>query len=177
MSVDFSAFHEKLDQNEIDRLNKEYSQNGGGFQGLPSGRYRVVLDKMELRTTNWGTDQISINFKVTDGEKKGRLIFYNGTFNKKVDSGYRATARLISDMTDNELSEREILYKLTQEDHAEVGDYILDLFQALKGAYEYDVDWQVKKQTDINPNTGKPWAPNHFLNVAEDDEGLCIYDL
>ena len=176
MAVDFSAFHKNLDQKEIDKLNKEYSQNGGSFQELPTGRYRVVLDKMELRTTNWGTDQISINFKVTEGKDKGRLIFYNGTFNKKIDSGYRATARLISDMTDNELSEDEVLYSLTQ-DHGEVGDYLLDLFQALSGVYEYDVDWEVKPQTDINPNTGKSWAPNHFLNVAKDDEGLCIYDL
>lgn len=176
MAVDFSAFHKNLDQEEIDKLNKEYSQNGGSFQELPTGRYRVVLDKMELRTTNWGTDQISINFKVTEGKNKGRLIFYNGTFNKKIDSGYRATARLISDMTDNELSEDEVLYSLTQ-DHGEVGDYLLDLFQALSGVYEYDVDWEVKAQTDINPNTGKPWAPNRFLNIAKDDEGLCIYDL
>ncbi len=177
MAVDFSAFHKNLDKEEIDRLNRDYSQNGRSFQDLPSGKYRVVLDKMELRTTNWGTDQISISFKVTEGEHKGRLIFYNGTFNKKIDSGYSATAELISDMTDGELSKAEVLFEITQEDHAALGDYLLDLFQTLSGVYEYDVDWDVKPQTDINPNTGKPWAPNRFLNIAEDDEGLCVYGL
>ncbi len=177
MAVDFSAFHEKLDQKEVECLNEEYSQSGGSFQELPSGKYHVVLDKMELRTTNWGTDQISINFKVTEGEKKGRLIFYNGTFNKKVDSGYRATAKLISDMTGREVSELDVLHNLTLEDHTEVGNYILDLFQVLKGNFEYEVDWEVKVQTNINPKTGKPWAPNRFLNIVEDDEGLCVFEL
>lgn len=177
MAVDFSAFKERLDNKEIERLNKDYAQNGGSFEELPSGRYHVVLDKMELRTTNWGTDQISITLKVTEGAKKGRLIFYNGTFNKKIDSGYRATARLISQLTGGDVDENSILFNLTKDDHDEVGDYLLDLFQVLHGAFQYDVDWDVKSQTDINPNTGKPYPPNHFLNVAQDDEGLCVYDL
>lgn len=177
MAVDFSAFKEKLDNKQVEELNKNYAQNGGNFDELPSGKYHVVLEKMELRSTNWGTDQISINLKVTEGPKKGRLIFYNGTFNKKVDSGYRATARLISQLTGGDVDENSILFNLTKDNHEEIGDYVLSLFQALQGLYQYDVEWSVKPQTDINPNTGKPYAPNHFLNVAEDDEGLCVFDM
>lgn len=175
MAVDFSSFRENLDQKQIDQLNKDYASNSN-FEELPNGTYHVELDKMELRTTNWGTDQIGISFKIVEGEKKGRLIFYNGTFNKKIDSGFRATARLISQLTGYDVDENSILFNITKEDHQAVSDYITDLLQALHGAYQYDVSWEVVEQTDINPNTGKPWAPNRFLKVVEDDQGLCIFD-
>lgn len=169
MSIDFAAFKEKLDVNEIEKMKKEYNPSGGTYSEIPSGLYPVKLEKMEVKSQDgkYGHfDQICINFKIIDGGYKGQCIFYNGTFNNKVDSGYSATARLISEMTDGELDENSILYNITK-DIDEVTEYILDLFQVMCGHFEYDLKLDIKEQTDINPNTGKPYKPNKFFSIEE----------
>lgn len=169
MAIDFSAFKENLDAKEIERMEKEYKPGNGGYSDVPSGIYPVKLEKMEVKSQDgkFGHfDQINIDFKVTDGDYNGQHIFYNGTFNNKIDSGYSATARLLSEMTDGGLDEHSILYNITKDIDA-VTDYILDLFQAISGHFEYDLKLDIKEQTDINPNTGKAYKPNKFFSIEE----------
>ena len=174
MAVDFSAFKENLDMKSIEQMEKDYKPNSGSsYSELPSGVYPVAIEKMEVKSQDgkFGHfDQINIDFKITDDEYKGQHIFYNGTFNNKIDSGYAATARLLSEMTDGELDENSILYNITK-DVESVAEYILDLFQVMVGHFEYDLNLDIKEQTDINPNTGKPYKPNKFFSIKE------VYDV
>ena len=166
MAVDFSKFKEKLSTDDIKRMEEQYKSGSGNFSDVPSGDYPVILDRMEVKENQYG-DQMNITFKIIDGPRNGALIFYNGSFNNKVDSGYRATARLISELTDKQLDENSILYNLTADSHDDVADYLDELFDTLKGAYEYDLSYDVKEQTKINPNTGKPYAANRFFSIKE----------
>lgn len=173
MAVDFSAFKEKLDTKEIEEMEKNYTPPVNTYSDVPSGVYPVKLEKLELKSQEgkFGHfDQIVIDFKITDNEYKGQHIFYNGSFNNKVDSGYAATARLLSEMTDGDLDEHSILYNITK-DIESVSDYITDLFQVMVDHFEYDLKYEVKEQKDINPNTGKPYKPNRFFGISE------VYDV
>lgn len=169
MAVDFSAFKENLNMEEIEEMEKNYKPGNGSYTDVPSGTYPVKLEKLEVKSQDgrFGHfDQIAMDFKITDGEHKGQHIFYNGTFNNKIDSGYAATARLLSEMTDGELDEHSILYNITK-DIDSVTEYILDLSQVILDKFEYDLNLDVKEQTDINPNTGKVYKPNKFFSIAE----------
>lgn len=169
MAVDFSAFKEELNTKEIEEMEKNYKPGNGGYTDVPSGIYPVKLENLEVKSQDgkFGHfDQITMDFKITDGEYKGQHIFYNGTFNNKIDSGYAATARLLSEMTDGGLDEHSILYNITK-DIDSVTEYILDLFQIISNNFEYDLNLDVKEQTDINPNTGKPYKPNRFFSIKE----------
>lgn len=169
MAVDFSRFKEQLSENDIKKMEDQYKGGNGG--SVPSGTYPVRLSRMEVKENNFGGENMNISFKITDGDRKGQLIFYNGSFNNKIDSGFRATARLISELTDHQLDENSILFNLTKGDHDHVADYLDDLYETLKGAYEWDLRYEVKEQTDINPNTGKPYAPNRFFSIE------AVYDI
>ena len=170
MAVDFSRFKEKLSAADIQKMEDQYKA-GGTRSDVPSGTYPVQLSRMEVKDNNFGGENMNISFKITDGDRKGQLIFYNGTFNNKIDSGFRATARLISQMTGNEVDEDSILFNLTKENHDDVSDYLDDMCDALKSSYEWDLEYKVVEQTAINPNTGKPYGPNRFFSITD------VYDI
>lgn len=165
MAIDFGRFKEKLSESDIKKMEEQYTSGNGG--SVPAGTYPVQIFRMEVKENNFGGENLNISFKITDGDRKGQLIFYNGTFNNKIDSGYRATARLISQMTDHQLDEESILFNITKEDHDDVADYIDDLFDTMKDAYEYDLKYEVVEQTKINPTTGKPYGPNRFFSITD----------
>ena len=166
MGLNLSSFKAALNTEQLEQMEKEYKQNqGGSFQEIPTGIYPVELSRMEVGKSAWGTDQINISFKVTDGQYQNQLIFYNGTFDTHFAHGAAQTARLISEMTDGELDEDSILFNLTRgTDNA--ANYITDLYQALAGAYAYDLDYKVQTSNKTNPNTGKPYI-NKFYSIAE----------
>lgn len=170
MAIDFSKFKQKLSAQDIKNLEDQYKSAGSG-SSVPSGTYPVQLSRMEVKENQFGGENLNISFKITDGDRKGQLIFYNGTFNNKVDSGFRATARLISEMTGGDLDENSILFSITQDDHGQVADYIEDLCDLMKGAYEWDLKYEVVEQTKVNPTTGKPYAANRFFSITD------VYDI
>ena len=164
----FDAFKKNLSKAEVEKLENDY-KSGGARTEVPSGTYVVALRKLEASTKhgNYGDfSNINIDFEVIEGEHKKQHIFYNGTFNNKIDSGYRATARLLSEMTDKEVSEAEILSEIS-EGIDSCKEYITDLYQALAGAFEYSLNLQIQEQTDINPATNKPYKPNRFFSIEE----------
>lgn len=166
MAVDFSAFKTKVNKTELDSMEERFNnQNTGNFPELPSGTYAVELDRMEVGQSSWGTDQVNITFKITDGDHKGQLIFYNGTFDDHFAHGKPQTARLISEMTDGEVDKFAILKELDAgADNA--SNYLTDLYQAIAGQLAFDLDYDVKTSTKLNPNTNKPYV-NKFFRIAE----------
>ena len=164
--VDFSAFKTKVNKNELDSMEERFkNQNTGNFPELPSGVYPVELDKMEVGTSQWGADQVNITFKITDGEHKGQLIFYNGTLYDHFAHGKPQTARLISEMTDGEVDKFSILKELDAGKDA-ASDFLTDLYQAIAGQLAFDLDYDVRTSNKLNPNTNKPYV-NKFFSISE----------
>jgi len=63
---------------------KDIGENSGGsFEALPEDRYNVVVEKAELRTASTGTQMISAQFAVTEGQYKGRKLWNNFTLTPK----------------------------------------------------------------------------------------------
>ena len=65
------------EERAIKKAMEEQKKNRGNFREIPSGEYPVIVDKMEIGETSWGDEQITIWFKVTDGDFKNSNIFYN----------------------------------------------------------------------------------------------------
>lgn len=169
MAVDFSKFQQKLSEKEIKDLEEKH-QTSGNYRDIPSGVYPVALNKMELTKSKFnGADQLAIDFKVTDGEFSGQHIFVNGTFDDHFAHGVGQMARLLSEMTGGEVPRETMLYNLTQP-ISNVSSFILDLYQAIAGKLEYDLDLDVKTSTKINSYTNKPYV-NRFYSIA------AVYDV
>lgn len=163
MAVDFGKFKDMVNQDDVKAMEERF-KNQGNYQELPSGVYPVELDKMEVGQSSWGADQINITFKITEGQHKGQLIFYNGTFDDHFAHGKPQTARLISEMTDGEVDKFIILKELDKGTGCDA--FLTDLFQAIADQLCFDLDYQVKESNKLNPNTNKPYI-NKFFSIAE----------
>ena len=163
MAVNFKRFKEMVNQDDVKAMEERF-KNQGNYQELPSGVYPVELDKMEVGQSSWGADQINITFKITEGQHKGQLIFYNGTFDDHFAHGKPQTARLISEMTDGEVDKFIILKELDKGTGCDA--FLTDLFQAIADQLCFDLDYQVKESNKLNPNTNKPYI-NKFFSIAE----------
>jgi len=163
MAVNFKRFKEMVNQDDVKAMEERF-KNQGSYQEIPSGVYPVELDKMEVGQSSWGADQINITFKITEGQHKGQLIFYNGTFDDHFAHGKPQTARLISEMTDGEVDKFIILKELDKGTGCDA--FLTDLFQAIADQLCFDLDYQVKESNKLNPNTNKPYI-NKFFSIAE----------
>lgn len=166
MGVDFKSFNNRFSKDEIKKAEQRYKkfeeEHGNNFKEVPSGVYPVTVEKMEVGKSSWGDDQINIVFAITDGDYKGQKLFYNGTFNDNFAHGEEQTARLISELTDSEISVETLL---AMQESKTCADDILEIYQALdEQKLSYDLDYQVSVSKKINPNTNKPWT-NKFFSI------------
>ncbi|MBR6850953.1 MAG: DUF669 domain-containing protein [Lachnospiraceae bacterium] len=159
------------EERAIKKAIEEQRKNNGGYREVPSGEYPVVVDKMEVEETAWGDDQISIWFKITDGDFKNSKIFYNGMFNENYSNGVNATAILLKDMLDDkELSAETIAVILNRFDGGmdAIRDFIADAAEEVESLC-YDLDYTAKESKKTNPRTGKPYLNKTYeiVNVFE----------
>ena len=124
----FDKFNETMSEKERKEMEERISkasENNTSYVEIPSGTYAVEVEKMEVNTTSWGDEQVSIQFNIIDGEFKGKKIFYSGGFYDHFSKGFVPTAKLISGLTGDEVADYVILKKL-EGDREELKDYLLD---------------------------------------------------
>lgn len=154
----------KKEERAIQKAMDEQKANKGRFRDVPEGEYPVIVDKLEIGETSWGDEQITIWFKITDGEFKNSNIFYNGMFNDNFSNGINATAMLLSDMLDDEdLTSAQIAVMLSKydEDMDAVKDFIADVAEEVE-SLAYDLNYEISTSKKTNPNTGKPYINKSY---------------
>lgn len=164
----FDKFNEVMSEKERKEMEERISkasENNTSYVEIPSGTYAVEVEKMEVKPTSWGDDQVSIQFNIIEGEFKGKKIFYSGEFREHFAKGYVPTAKLISGLTGDEVADYVILKKL-EGDKDELNDYLLDLFELISDNFTFDLKYTVSESNKINPNNNKPYV-NKFYSIEE----------
>ena len=155
----------------IQKAMDEQKENRNRFKEVPAGEYHVVVDKLELGETSWGDPQISIWFKITEGEYKNNRIFYNGTFDDHFEHGINSTAILLADLLDDEdLTSAEIAVILGKfdDDQTVVNDFRADASEIVE-ELSYDLDYTTTYSKKTN-SKGQPYV-NHTYEILDVYEG------
>ena len=131
MAIDFSAFDEKVDLQELQ--NEVQNAPDNDFADVPNGTYIIGIEKMEIKLTK-AQDKLmfAVQCKIKEGEQANRMIFFN---------------RVISG---NKLGKDETPVEFIN--YQDFADQILDVFQSIQGAIEVEVDY---KADAFNPITIK----------------------
>lgn len=150
MAIDFSAFDDKVD---LDELQKEVENaNDTDFEDVPDGKYIVSIEKMEIKLTK-AQDKLmfAVQCKIKEGEQANRMIFLS-----RVISGNKNTEK----WNDGKAIKSVCTWvnKLLDEDeepidfvnYQDFSDQILDVFQAIQGKIEMEVTYAADK---FNPIT------------------------
>lgn len=139
MSI-FDKFDSVFDTEALKEDAKRAAESGGDFEDVPYGDYMVRVQQAELKETKkTGKPMVSIWFKITEGDHKGSIIFYN----QVVASGFglhHANEFLRSLETD---------VAVDFESFRQYADMILDVAEEAQG-FEYHLKYSERKGKDGN---------------------------
>lgn len=148
MAIDFSAFDNKVDLNELQ--NEVQNAPDNEFQEVPDGKYIVGIEKMEIKLTKAGDKlMFAVQCKIKEGEQANRMIFFNRVISgNKVSETWNDGRAIKSVITWLEKLETEVVPEFIN--YADFADCVLDIFQEIQGKIEMEVDY---KSSAFNPIT------------------------
>lgn len=141
MAIDFSAFDQKVNLNE---LQKEVAEaDATAFEDVPDGTYIVSFEKMEIKLTN-AKDKLmfAVQAKIKEGEHKGRLLFFNRVISGNTSPKWTDGMAIKSIITWLDKLETETVPEFVN--YADFADCVLDIFQEIQGKVEAEIEWKAK---------------------------------
>lgn len=145
MAVDFSAFDEKIDLNE---LQKEV-QDTPDFVDVPNGEYVIDIEKMEIKETKNGDKlMFAVQAKIKEGEYENRKIFFNRVITGNTSPNWTDAKAIksVCSWINGLLPEDDPGVEFVN--YSDFADQILDVFQSIQGYIEVLVDY---KAGNFNP--------------------------
>lgn len=126
--VDWTEFDNKVDLGALKKEIEDAKKNGN--VKIPSGRYEVEITDMELKESSKKDPMVTIKFKILKGEHKGMSIWMNQVIVKPL-SIHIMNEFLRSLGTD---------VTIEFESYKQYDDLLLDIFEAVDGNFEYDLN-------------------------------------
>ena len=83
MSI-FDKWDKKVDSKALSEDVREVEKNGGvgEYEEIPTGKYEVNIEKMEIKETKNGDPMFSCWMRILAGELENKLLFYNQVITK-----------------------------------------------------------------------------------------------
>lgn len=162
----FEAFNKEVNVEELKKDVQATQDEQKEFEDVPHGTYNVTIEKMvQVMTKETNKPMLSVWFNIKDGKHKGQKLFMN----QVIVSPYPIViARKF-------LESLESGVDVKFEDYVQFYDTILDVFEAIEGKREYNIEFSENKGYDKFEIVGVFEAENVMLNErdipeSEDDE-------
>ena len=156
MSIDFSKFNNAVNNEELNKQLTEAKNNTPTYKEVPAGKYTVKIEKMEIKEF-MGDLRFSAQARILEGEFKKSCVFKSIKLTGTKNDGFMLHQLL------------EFLRSLDSEvevedwsgDYGLVNDNILDIFEDITDALEYEVELSYKEYN------GKNYADFKVLEVLD----------
>lgn len=140
MSDIFDKFDQQFDTAALREDEKKAAENSGDYPEVPWGDYVVKVEQAELKESKTsGKPMVSIWFKITEGEFKNSMIFYN----QVIASGFGLH------MADEFLRSLETEIDVEFVSFRQYADMILDIAEAAQ-EFEYHLKYSERKAKNGN---------------------------
>ena len=148
MAVDFSAFDEKVNLNELQEEVKNASDSE--FEEVPKGTYVVGIEKMEVKLTKAGDKlMFAVQCKIKEGDQAKRMIFFNRVISgNKVSENWNDGKAIKSVITWLDKLETKITPEFIN--YSDFAECVLDIFQEVQGNIEMEVEYDPKNFNPIS---------------------------
>lgn len=138
--MDFSKFDDAINVAQMKKDIAEAEKNGGNFAKVPNGNYVGKFEKLEVGATKDKRPMLTAQFKIKEGESKGRMLFFNRVlYGTKNDSNMIAGAVGFL----RSLEPSEDLGPIEFNGYADFAELVLDIaedIESLEYEIEYDED-------------------------------------
>lgn len=149
MSIDYSAFDNKIDLEELQKEVDEAKETD--FVDVPDDTYVVSIEKMEIKLTK-AQDKLmfAAQFKIKEGKYANRMIFFNRVISGNTSPKWTDARAIKSVITWLSKLETEVEPEFIN--YNDFADCVLDIFQEVQNTVEIEVDY---KAENFNPVTIK----------------------
>lgn len=136
----FDKWDNEINGAELMHDVEEVEKNGGNgtYDEVPHGTYIVQIDKMEIKATKkTGDPMLSVWFKISDGDQKGRLIFMNQILVSGL--GIHTANQLLTSLDTGIEAHFDGSYK-------HYSEMVADIYEKVNGHMEFELEYgQTKK--------------------------------
>lgn len=133
--MDFEKFDKAIDLQGLKKDVEEAKENGGNYREVPHGTYEVSINKMELTASKKGDPMVSIWFKITAGEFKNSLIFYN----QVITQGFQIH------MANELLRSMDSGIDVEFESYSQYAQLLMDIHEEVDGSLEFALKYGERK--------------------------------
>lgn len=139
----FEEFDKKFDTKALAEDEKKAAQNDfSNLPDVPDGSYTMKVDKMELKKSRSGKPMVSIQFRITAGQYKNRVLFMNQIIDKGF--GLHKANELLKSMELDCVDDAEQANGKLFVSFSQYGQMILDAYEEIDtNKLTYDVDYSV----------------------------------
>lgn len=130
--TDFSKFDSLFNTEEL----KTEMESLPDFEELGDGKYIVKLDNSELKESSNGNPMVTTTFEVSEGEHKGRKIFYNQVITKAFQ--IKLLNKFLQSMVDDDDVEKRIVFE-SYSQYAEMLTNLVNIINMNKYTYELQI--------------------------------------
>lgn len=138
-----SIFDNWKNNMDLDDIRKEAAEakEQGDYKEVPTGKYEVKIDRLELGKSKKGADMFICWFKILDGEYKNSMLFMNQVLDPT--PNFSSGQRIGNVNKFLESLDSGIEIEFIDPDQWE--NMIMDVFEAVDGKLEYIVEYETTK--------------------------------
>lgn len=139
----FEEFDKAIDVKALAEEEKKVGENDfSNMPEVPDGIYRMKVDKMELKKSKNGNPMVAIQFRITEGDQKNRMVFYNQVISKAFGL-HKMNEFLRSMELDCVDAEGDAIFK----SFSQYGQLILDAYQEIdENNLEFEVSYYTNER-------------------------------
>ncbi len=133
----FSKWDKEIDTKGLAEDVKKAAEEGGNrnYKDVPTGKYEVSVEKMELKASKNGDPMVSVWFKILEGEYKNSLVFMNQVINQ----GFQV--HIVDQILRSLVQEANDAPEIVFESYKQYNDLLMDVMECIEGNFEYVLDY------------------------------------
>lgn len=138
----FEDFDKQFDTKALAEDEKKAAENDfSNMPEVPDDTYTMKVDKMELKASKKGKPMVSIQFRITEGKYKNRVLFYNQVIEKGF--GLHKANELLESMELDAVDYTKLKYGKLFVSFSQYGQMILDAYEEIDTNHlTYDINYE-----------------------------------
>lgn len=137
MSI-FDKWDKNIDTDGLAKDAKEAEENGGSgeYPEVPTGKYEVKVEKMEIKESSKGSPMFVCWFRIVNGRYENNLLFMN----QVITQGFQIV--IVNDL----IRSMDVIEDVEFRNYNQYNDLIMDVFEQIDGKLEFLLEFKKSKK-------------------------------
>lgn len=137
MSI-FDKWDKNIDTDGLAKDAKEAEENGGSgeYPEVPTGKYEVKVEKMEIKESSKGSPMFVCWFRIVNGRYENNLLFMNQVITQGFQIG------IVNDL----IRSMDVIEDVEFRNYNQYNDLIMDVFEQIDGKLEFLLEFKKSKK-------------------------------